>query len=224
MWQASLKIIVTKQTTMKSSLIILLAAGSLALGSCANNGDNTSTDTKDTATTTTTTDNGSSVQPTTDNDATANVPQPARTSFASRYPQAKNVKWVRYQPTSSVDDSDWTYDWFSNMDTSDYQVNFNWEDMDYTAWYDNGEWVGSSARMADNSKLPKAVNDAIHQDYSGYTIKEVDKENDKNRTVYEVDLEKGSDKMKVHFDENGKAVKAKGRVGGEKVKSKEKSK
>jgi len=53
---------------------------------------------------------------------------------------------------------------------------------------------------------------------------EVDKENDKNRTVYEVDLEKGSDKMKVHFDENGKAVKAKGRVGGEKVKSKEKSK
>ena len=209
---------------MKSSLIILLAAGSLAFGSCANNGENSTADTKDSSsTTTTTTETGAGVQPTTTNDVSANVPQPARTSFESRYPQAKNVKWSRYEPTS-FNDSDWNYDWMSKMDTSDYQVNFNWEDMDYTAWYDNGEWIGSTARMTDNSKLPKAVNDAIHSQYADYTIKEVEKGNDKNHTVYEVDLEKGSDKMKVHFDENGKAVKAKGRVDGQKVKEKEKTK
>ncbi len=206
---------------MKSSLIILLAAGSLALGSCANNGENSTADTKDTASTTTTTTDA--VQPTTTNDVSANVPQPARTNFESRYPQANNVKWSRYEPMT-FDDSDWRNDWMTNMDTSDYQVNFNWEGMDYTAWYDNGDWIGSTARMTDNSKLPKAVNDAIHKSYSDYTIKEVDKGNDKNRTVYEVDLEKGSDKMKVHFDENGKAVKAKGRVNGQKVKEKENTK
>lgn len=220
------KLLLLNETSMKSSLIILFAAGSLTLGSCANNGENTTSDTKDSSSSTTmTADTSAGMKSTTNNDATANVPQPARTNFESRYPQANNVKWSRYEPTSvSVSDSDWNYDWMSKMDTSDYQVNFNWEGMDYTAWYDNGEWIGSTARMTDNSKLPKAVNDAIHEKYADYTIKEVDKGNDKNRTVYEVELEKGSDKMKVHFDENGKAVKTKGKVNGQKVKSKDDTK
>ena len=206
---------------MKSTLIVLLSAGVFAFTACDNTATSDANDKDTTASTTTTT---TTTEPTsTTTDVSANVPQPARTNFESRYPQASNIKWERYEPMT-WDEGEWNADWMGTMDTSDYQVNFNWEGMDYTAWYDNGEWIGSSAHLTDNSKLPKAVNDAIHAKYSGYTIKEVDKENDKNKTVYEVKMEKGTDKMKVHFDENGKVVKAKGRVDGEKVKAKEDTK
>jgi len=202
---------------MRSTFLLLLGAGLVALSSCADNGTSDK-DTKDTTATSSTT-----VQPATDNDAYASVPQPARTSFESRYPQASNVKWEKYEPVT-YDASDWDAEWMANMDTTDYQVNFNWDGMDYIAWYDNGEWLGSSTRLTDHAKLPKAVNDAIHERYPDYTIKEVDKQNDKDRTVYEVDLEKGSDKLKIHYDENGKSLKAKGRVDGQKVKAKEDTK
>jgi hypothetical protein len=204
---------------MKSTLIVLLSAGVFALAACDNAATSDANDKDTTASTTTTTSTESGYN----TDVAANVPQPARTNFDSRYPQASNVRWSQYEPVQ-YDETDWQADWMTTMDTSDYQVNFNWDGMDYIVWYDNGEWLGSSARMTDNSKLPKAVNDAIHDRYSGYTIKEVDKENDKNKTVYEVDLEKGADKLKLHFDENGNVTKAKGKVDGEKVKAKDDTK
>ena len=206
---------------MKSTLIVLLSAGVFAFTACDNAATSEASDKDTSASMTTTT---ASTEPTsTSNDVSATVPQPARTNFESRYPQASNVRWDYYEPMQ-WEEGEWNTDWMSNMDTTDYQVNFNWDGMDYIAWYDNGEWIGSTARMTDNSKLPKAVNDAIHERYSGYTIKEVDKENDKNKTVYEVDLEKGTDKLKLHFDENGKVMKAKGKVEGEKVKAKDDTK
>jgi hypothetical protein len=204
---------------MKSTLIVLLSAGVFALAACDNAATSDANDKDTTASTTTTTSTESGYN----TDVAANVPQPARTNFDSRYPQASNVRWSQYEPVQ-YDETDWQADWMTTMDTSDYQVNFSWDGMDYIVWYDNGEWLGSSARMTDNSKLPKAVNDAIHDRYSGYTIKEVDKENDKNKTVYEVDLEKGADKLKLHFDENGNVTKAKGKVDGEKVKAKDDTK
>jgi hypothetical protein len=209
---------------MRSSFISILAVASVGWASCSNNANTTDADAKDSGTTaSSTTATGSNEQPASTNDVSANVPQPARTNFESRYPQANNVKWAHYQPTDMGTTDDWSHGW-SGLDTSDYQVDFNWEGTDYMAWYDNGEWVGSSARLTDNSKLPKAVNDAIHQRYSDYTIKEVDKENDKDRTIYEVDLENGKDKLKLHFDENGKVMKAKGKVDGQKVKAKDDTK
>ena len=204
---------------MKSTLIVLLAGGLFSLASCGDGGKYDA-DTKDS-----TGNSYSTSQPASSSDAYANVPQPAKTNFESRYPQATNVKWEHYQPAPvEAEATVWYPEWMTSLDTSDYQVNFNWDGTDYIAWYDNGEWIGSSARMTDNSKLPKAVNDAIHERYPDYKITEVDKQNDKNMTVYEVDLEKGKDKLKIHFDENGKELKAKGKVSGEKVKAKEDNK
>ena len=207
---------------MKSPLIACLLGGAVYLASCSNNNSATTEETKDTSTSATTT--SSATPASSESDKTySNVPQATRSSFETKYPQASNVRWESYNPADTLSD-EWMSDWMTNMDTTDYQVNFNWDGMDYVAYYDNGDWIGSTARMTDNSKLPKAVNDAIHQRYANYTIKEVDKENDKNKTVYEVEMENGKDKMKVHFDENGNAVKAKGKVGGQKVKAKEDTK
>ena len=203
---------------MKLSLMALFVGGSIYLASCSNS-SSTTEQSKDTSVNATTTSATTPASAETDN-IYANVPAPTRTSFETKYPQATEVKWEKYQPVDTSTD-DWSSGWMTNMDTSDYQVNFNWEGMDYIAYYDNGDWIGSTARMTDNSKLPKAVNDAIHERYPNYTIKEVEKDNDKNQTVYEVKLENGKDKMKIHFDENGNALKAKGKVSGQKVKAKE---
>ena len=64
----------------------------------------------------------------------------------------------------------------------------------------------------------------LRAQFAGYEITEVDKEHDKDRVTYEVELKKGDDKLKVHFDENGKVVKKKGKIAGEKTKEKEEDK
>lgn len=195
---------------MKSKIMMLVTG--LALGAIACNDASTGSEaTKDSSTVTTTNTDNTRVD--------LDVPAPARTSFETKYPNASNVKWSRYQPEdrSAMEPSDWNY----NLDSNDYVVMFNWDNADYYAWYDDGNWVRTSSRMADHSKLPAAVNDAIRKQFSGYEIVEVDKENDKDRTAYEVDLKKGEeDKLKITFAEDGTVLKKKGKVDGEKVKEK----
>ena len=64
------------------------------------------------------------------------------------------------------------------------------------------------------------MNKTIQAQYPGYTIVSVDKENDKNRTAYEVELSKGDDKAKVLIAENGNVLKKKAVTAGEKTKDK----
>lgn len=209
-----------KSCDMKSKIMMLFAGLSLGVIACNDNAGTADNKDKDTTATTST-----SLSTTTDNAAysEANVPEGARTSFQTKYPNATNVRWSRYKPEgdrSSLDPSDWNY----NLDTSDHYVMFNWDGADYYAWYDDGNFVRASTRMQDHSKLPAAVNSALKSSYADYEIVEVDKEHDKDRTTYEIQLKKGDDKVKVHYDENGKVVKKKSKVDGEKTKEKEEDK
>lgn len=200
---------------MKSKLMMLFAAG-LTFGIISCNDANTASEAdKDK-------DKTATVTPA-DNSATVEVPAPTRTSFEAKYPNASNVKWSHYTPEadkSTMEASDWNY----NLDANDYYVTFDWDGVPYYAWYDDGNWIRATTPIKDHSKLPAAVNDAIRSKFAGYEITEVDREHDKDRTTYEVDLKKGDDKLKVHFDENGKVVKQKGKVNGEEVKAKEEDK
>ena len=200
---------------MKSKILMLAAGLSLGVVACNDNATTADDVNKDTTTV---------VKTETDvNTTTVEVPAATRTSFESKYPGASNVRWSHYNSDvdrSTLDASDWRY----NLDTSDYEVMFNWNGDDYYAWYDDGSWIRASSPVKDHAKLPAAVNETIRKEYAGYEIVEVDKEHDKDRTTYEIDLKKGDDKMKVHVDENGKVVKAKGKVNDEKVKSKEENK
>jgi hypothetical protein len=192
---------------MKSNLMMLFAG--LSFGMLACNDATTSNEAKkDSATTVTTTDNTRVVE----------VPAATKTSFEAKYPNATNVTWSYYEPEdrSTMDPADWNY----NLDEKDYMVRFNWDNADYYAYYDDGNWIRASTRMPDHSKLPASVNDAIRNQFADYKIVEVDKEHDKDRVTYEVDLEKGEDKLKVTFDENGTVVKKKGKIDGEKTKEK----
>lgn len=145
------------------------------------------------------------------------VPEAVKTTFKTKYPTATNESWSNYEPVEAFD---WDWTGWPTIDTSDYMVRFNQDGSEYWTWYNDGEWVGTVSPVTDFAGLPAAVNKTIQSTFADYTIVSVDKENDKNRTAYEVELEKGSDKAKALIAENGKILKKKTTIGGEKTKEK----
>ena len=133
------------------------------------------------------------------------------TDFTTRFPNSSDVVWYRYTPDDRVEvlPTDWDY----NMDASDYEVRFKMDGTDYQAWYNDGKWVRSEAAMMTNtSKLPATINDALKTQYAGYTIKDVETEQNSNRTIYEIELSKGNEKCKVHYTSEGAIIKKKCRT------------
>jgi hypothetical protein len=201
---------------------MVVAACAVITSSC---GDNSTDKTaSEDSLTTTTTNNALSDNTNNNTGQTVNtgieVKPETKTSFETKYPKASEVVWRRYEPVPTID---WEWTGWPAMDTSDYAVSFDWDGTDYWAWYDeNNNWVGSITTITDFSTLPPAVNDRIKSDFDGYTIVSVDKENDKNRTAYEIELSKGTDSAKILVDESGKILKKKTNADG--VKTKEKTK
>lgn len=148
------------------------------------------------------------------------VPPPVQTSFEQKYPEAKDVNWDFPQPVVEAP-IDWEWTEWPAIDTNDYVAHFNSNNSDYWVWYDDGgNWIGTVEEVSDNSGLPPAVNNVIKTQFPGYTIKSIDKENDKNRTAYEIQMENGEDKMKALITENGQVLKKKGKENGVKIKEK----
>lgn len=146
------------------------------------------------------------------------VPVEVKTEFEKKYPTVTNVKWRNYEPVNTFD---WEWAGWPMMESSDYAVNFNMDGHDHWAWYDrNNNWIGTVSSFNDVAGLPAAVNKTLQTQFAGYNVDNIDKENDKNRTAYELDLTKGEDKLKVLIDENGNVMKKKGMVDGEKMKEK----
>lgn len=201
---------------MKWKVQALTAVALAVLTSCGNNSsDKETTTTGDTAITTT-------VDPVVTTPVGIEVPATTQTTFETKYPQASNVQWSAYSPYSDIE---WDWTGWPVMDTADYAARFNWGGTDYWAWYDDqGNWVGTVNVITDHASLPMPVNNMLSSQYSGYTITSVSRENDKNRTAYEVKLEKGEDKVKVLVDENGKVLKKKTVSGDTKTKEKTDSK
>ena len=192
---------------MKNSMILaLVAATGLFMGSCDDSKKETTAVTTDTAVAVT-------PAPVTDvaryalkeGTSTAvqvdKVPQPIRTTFTTKYPKAQKVVWMSYTPVESDNMS---------MDSTYYYVRFNDNGADYVTWYDNrGEWVKTSTHVTGNSSLPDAVNQTINAQFPGYTIEEINKENDKDMDMYEIKMNKGESKIKVKILPNGEIFKLK---------------
>ena len=199
---------------MKSSIsVIFSACVAVILMSCNDNStsDTTKTDSSSTMSSTPT-DTSSHMTTPADNTpmVTVEAPATARTSFETKYKNAKNVTWKKYSPSSTASTTMDEYDYTSDLDTSYYQVNYNWNDLDYMAWYNpKGEWIKTYAKMENNSSLPAAVNNAINKKFNGYKIVDVELEDRKKGTQYEVDLDNGTAKKKVVFSPSGAILKQK---------------
>ena len=141
-------------------------------------------------------------------DDTVIVPVSVRTSFDTKYPKATKIMWYQYTPDKAMQpDPD---AWYYGLDDKDYYVTFNWNDADYIAWYDNGNWIRSSQNI-DDIDLPADVMRAINTQYPGYRIQDVDLEHDNKQELYEVKLVKGDSKWNVHYSANGNVARKKER-------------
>lgn len=197
---------------MKLKNLMFCAGSAIILASC---GDNSTTNT----TTNDTTASSNATVGNSDNNTpgrTVEVPPATKASFETKYPNASNVQWTYYdEPYSGID---WEWTSWPAMDDKDYFVRYNWEGTDYYSWYDqDGNWIGSTAPVTNYASLPAAVNSAVSKEFIGYTITSVDKENDKDKEAYEIELEKGSDKAKALIAADGKILKKKGTMDGEKI-------
>lgn len=132
------------------------------------------------------------------------------TDFQTRFPNSTEVVWYRYTPDDRVEvlPTDWDYD----MDATDYEVRFKLDGSEHQAFYNDGKWVRSEVVMSNPAKLPANINTAIQAQYSGYTIKDVETEQNSNRTIYEIELAKGNEKCKVHYTAEGAIIKKKCRT------------
>ena len=152
----------------------------------------------DTTTTTTTTST-----------TTVSVPPGTQTAFTTQYPGATNVVWSSYDPVV-VAPIDWELAGWSIMDAKDHLVRFDLDSESYYAWYDSdGNWVGSAYPIKDYTKLPAPVNTTVANKYAGYTITSVNREFQKDRMAYEIELKKDDSKMKLLVDADGNIIKEK---------------
>ncbi len=132
------------------------------------------------------------------------VPTPVQTSFTTKNAKAEKVSWKRYTATADEDD-----DRLIPNNDYYYVVYYN-EGADYRTWYDTtGTIVKTSMKVAGPKELPAAVNKVINEQFPGYTVSEIDKENDKNIDVYELELNKGEQKSKIKITPDGNIVKRK---------------
>ena len=129
------------------------------------------------------------------------VPDTIEYAFKEKYPKAVSPVWVEYTPIETDE---------LPMDNNYYYVTFQDRGADVTSWYNNfGDWVKTSTRIPGDSRLPDAVNKTLNEQYPGYKIEEISKENDKNMDMYDIKLNKGEEKAKLKILPNGEVFKRK---------------
>ena len=136
------------------------------------------------------------------------VPEGTQTAFTKQYPNAANVVWSHYDSLAAVP-IDLRMAGWKKMDDGDLMAKFDLDNENYYAWYDSdGHWVGSAYNMQDLTKLPAAVNaavkNAVKTKYAGYKITNVNRELQKDKKAYEVELKKDNSKVKMMVNADGK--------------------
>jgi len=129
------------------------------------------------------------------------VPAPVSSSFDKKFAKADNVEWVRYDP---IPEDNW------DLEKDYYFANYEISGVPYSTWYTpEGEWIKTTTPFKDIKGLPAAVSKAIADGFPGFDVVEIDKENDKDMDMYEVEMKKGEEKAKVKFLPDGTIFKAK---------------
>ena len=140
---------------------------------------------------------------------TITVTPVTQTAFSTQYPNATNVIWTNYD-AAVVAPIDWEMAGWNTLDPNDYLVRFDMDSENYYAWYDSdGNWIGSAYVMKDPTQLPPAVSTAVNNKYAGYTIDKVNREFQKDRMAYEIELKKDDSKVKLLVDNDGNILKEK---------------
>lgn len=131
------------------------------------------------------------------------VPEPVIASFKTKADKAEEIEWKVYEPIPE-DNWDTTKDYYFVT----YRLNY----IPWEAWLSpEGELIKAEEKifLANSGPLPVEVVKSILVNYPGYEIVNVDKENDKDMEMFEVELKKDGAKAKVKFLPDGTVFKSK---------------
>lgn len=158
-----------------------------------------------------TTDSTKMPSPDKTSSTSVSVPAGTQTAFTTQYPGATNVVWAKHDSLAAVP-IDLRMAGWKRMDAEDFLVKFDLNNENYYAWYDSdGNWVGSAYTMKDPAKLPAAVSaavkNAVKTKYPGYSITNVNREFQKNKKAYEIELKKDDNTVRMLVNSDGKIIK-----------------
>jgi len=117
-------------------------------------------------------------------DTDKKVPEKVKTSFAQKFPDAKNIEWAM------ENDTEWEAEF--TMNGVDYSSNFTVA----------GEWTETEFEMK-ITELPEVVQTVINSDYSDYNIEGIESSETKEGVVYEIALEKGENNVELSISKEG---------------------
>jgi hypothetical protein len=124
------------------------------------------------------------------------IPPAVTAAFNTKFPKAEKVKWEM-------------------EDKKDFEANFKIGTVEQSATFNpEGKWVETETEI-EASQLPQAIQQAVAKQFAGYKTKEASQvENEKNGSLYEVEVAKGKEIVEISFSPKGDVL-------GKKVKSKE---
>ncbi|KAA3651824.1 MAG: hypothetical protein DWP98_02290 [Bacteroidetes bacterium] len=115
------------------------------------------------------------------------VPPSIQKNFKNEYSKAKDVEW--------------------ELDGELYEVEFEINKMDHEVWYDKDGKVMRLEKEISAKELPSTIISLIKSKYAGFKIDKAQITTTEQRTIYEVELEKGwTEERKVLFDKDGKVL------------------
>ncbi len=115
------------------------------------------------------------------------VPSVIVNNFKKEFPKAYDVEWEKKGEQYNVE----------------FEIGAG---TDYEAWFTNSGKLIKYKQEVTSTNLPQAIKNAIHSNYPGYRIDEVKKYVENGVETYKVEIEKGSEELKLRFSNDGKIL------------------
>ncbi len=114
------------------------------------------------------------------------VPSVVLNTFQQRFSKASDVEWEQKDGL--------------------YEVEFDIGRYDHEVWINPQGQVVRHKQDIPVKKLPKAVKSQIKDQFAGYRIDDADQIDEKGRTIYVVEIERGEEDRSLVFDATGKLL------------------
>jgi hypothetical protein len=114
------------------------------------------------------------------------VPSIVLNTFKQKFPKAVDVEW--------------------ELKNKVYKVEFETDRQDHEVWINGDGSIVKHKQDLKASDLPKDVTASIALNYKGYRIDDVAKVIAGAKTLYKVELKKGSNELDLFFEPDGKVV------------------
>ncbi len=116
------------------------------------------------------------------------IPAVTKTGFAAKFPTAQKVNWGVEKP-------------------GEFEAEFKLNGVETSTLFDaKGNLLETEVEIKE-SELPLAVKAILAKDFAGYKLDEIEKATDaKGVATFEMEADKGKDKLEISFDANGKLL------------------